>query len=415
MHVALVTIGTRGDVQPFVALGRQFIDQGHQVTLATHGDFEKLVREAGLAFAELPGSPRDLMEHPALLEALREGASLIRAQRKVPKPTTEQVKELVAAVAAAVESADLVVTSVLSRIAYRDDGSVPCATLCWWPIAPTSRYPAMMFPQVRLGPFYNRLTHQLAGLLDWAGLRTFNRIGELPPPPFGNPYKRLGRDMPLLCPVSRAMFSEPPDWPARARITGHWFWDREWSPSPELAEFVESGESPVTLAFGSIWPVLATAEDLTKVINLVRRTGRRVVMVGGPQDVPNDVFRTDDVHYPWLFPRSAAVIHHGSVGTTAEALRAGVPQVLVPTFNDGPFWAVHTRRLGVAAEPVPFTRFSHERLEASLRVALTDDSIRRRAEAVGLAVRAERGTENAVRILDEWVRDWHDQRASAGA
>lgn len=406
MRVSLVILGSRGDVQPVIALGRTLVERGHEVTLATHADFESLADEAGLPFATLPGSPRDFLAHPALAEALQQGASLIRAQRKVPKPTREQIRELISAVTAATAGADLVVTSVLSRIAYEDDGSRPWASLCWWPLSPTSRWPAMMFPPLRLGPAYNRLTHSLSSLLDWANLRMFRKIGELPPPPLRSPYASLGRDVPLLHPVSRQLFTEPADWPPHSHITGYWFWDRQWTPPPPLVEFVDAGTPPVILTFGSIWPVHPPAATLTKVLDVVRRHGRRLVMVGGPEDVPSDVFRIDDVHYPWLFPRSAAVIHHGGCNTTGEALRAGVPQVVVPTFADSPFWAARVQGLGVAAAPVPFRQFTAERLDDSLLVALTDETLRARARAVGEQVRAERGTDDAARILEDWVAGW---------
>ena len=413
MRVSLVILGSRGDVQPFIALGKTLVERGHEVTLATHADFEPLIAEAGLPYAEMPGSPRDFLAHPALAEALQEGASLFRAQRRVPKPTREQIRELMTAVKDATEHADLVVNSVLSRIAYEDDGTRPWASLCWWPLNPTSQWPAMMFPRTRLGPVYNRVTHHLSSLLDWVNLRTFRKIGELPPPPFGSPYTQLGRDVPLLHPVSRLLFTEPADWPSHSHITGYWFWERAWTPPPELVEFVEAGAPPVTLTFGSIWPVHPPAATLTKVLDVVRRQGRRLVMVGGPEEVPDDVFRIDDVHYPWLFPRSAAVIHHGGCNTTGEALRAGVPQVVVPTFADSPFWAAQVRALGVAAEPVPFREFTAERLETSLRVALTDEEMRSRATTVGEKVRAERGTEDAARILEDWVEHWRNEHGPA--
>lgn len=409
MRVALIVTGSRGDVQPFIALGRTLIARGHTVTLATHGDFATLVREAGLDFRVLPGSPRDFLAHPALAEALQQGASLFRAARKVPPQTPEHMRALAAAVAATAEDSDLVVNTILSRIPFADDGSRPWASLSWWPLNPTSRWPAMMAPRLRLGPLYNRLTHRAAGLLDSIAARMYRTPAGLPPLPFGRPYAELGRTVPLLCPISRTMFTEPPDWPGLSHITGYWFWDREWEPPTALREFVEAGQPPVTLTLGSIWPVHPPAATLAKVLEVVRSHGRRLIMVGGPPNVPHDVYRLEDAHYPWLFPRSAAVIHHGGCNTTGEALRAGVPQVIVPTFADSPFWAAQAHRMGVAAEPIPYPKFTPERLDASLSTALRDEEVRRRAREVGTAVRAERGTDTAVDLLEGWVKRWRDE------
>ncbi|MEU5170639.1 MULTISPECIES: glycosyltransferase [Streptomyces] len=414
MQVALVVTGSRGDVQPFIALGTTLMSRGHSVLLATHGDFEKLVRESGLDFAELPGSPKDFLAHPALAEALQQGASLFKAARKVPRHTQEHIRLLASRIEEVCKGADLVVNSVLSRILFEDNGKAPWASLTWWPLNPTGQWPAMMAPQSRLGPLYNRLTHRMAGLLDWISVRGYRKDADMSTLPFGAPYRELGRDVPLLCPVTREMFTEPSDWPALSRFTGYWFWDREWSPSAELVDFVESGDAPVSLSFGSIWPVHQPEKTLEKVLGVVRSHGRRLVLVGGgPENVPDDVFRVDDVHYPWLFPRSSVVIHHGGCNTTGEALRSGTPQVVVPTFGDSPFWAAQVQRMGVSPQPIPFSKFTAERLDEALGRALTDQGMARRAASVGEAVRAEKGTEAAVDVLEDWVERWNDRRKAS--
>ncbi|WP_055697328.1 MULTISPECIES: glycosyltransferase [Streptomyces] len=417
MQVSLVVTGSRGDVQPFIALGRTLTARGHSVILATHGDFEKLVREAGLDFAELPGSPRDFLAHPALAEALQQGASLFRAARKVPRQTPEHIRLLASRIAEVCEGADLVVNSVLSRILFQDNGKAPWASLTWWPLPPTKQWPAMMAPQSKSGPIYNRVTHKMAGLLDWVSIRGYRKDAGMPPLPFGAPYRELGRDVPLLCPVTREMFTEPGDWPALSKFTGYWFWDREWSPSDALVDFMEAGDPPVTLSFGSIWPVHQPDKTLRKVLGVVRSYGKRLVLVGGgPEEVPDDVFRVEDVHYPWLFPRSSAVIHHGGCNTTGEALRSGTPQVVVPTFADSPFWAAQVHRLGVSPKPIPFSKFTAELLDEALGKALNDEAMAKRAATIGEAVRAEQGTETAVDILEDWVKRWRGPGgANAGA
>ncbi|MFF5899575.1 glycosyltransferase [Streptomyces argenteolus] len=414
MQVSLLVTGSRGDVQPFIALGATLMSRGHSVVLATHGDFESLVRESGLDFAELPGSPRDFLAHPALTEALQQGASLFKAARKVPRPTQEHIRLLASRVEDVCKGADLVVNSVLSRIMFEDNGTSPWASLTWWPLNPTKQWPAMIAPQSRLGPVYNRLTHRMAGLLDWISIRGYRKQADMPALPFGAPYRELGRDVPLLCPVTREMFTEPSDWPALSQFTGYWFWDREWTPSAELVDFVESGDAPVSLSFGSIWPVHQPEKTLEKVLGVVRSHGRRLVLVGGgPDNVPDDVFRVDDVHYPWLFPRSSAIIHHGGCNTTGEALRSGIPQVVVPTFADSPFWAAQVHRMGVSPAPVPFSKFTAERLDEALGKALTDRDMAKRAAEVGEAVRAEKGTETAVDVLEDWVVRWNDRRKAS--
>ncbi|MEU3229444.1 glycosyltransferase [Nocardiopsis alba] len=416
MRISLIVTGSRGDVQPFIALGRAFTARGHDVTIATQEDFRELVREAELGYTPLPGSPRDFMAHPALAEALQKGASLFRAARAVPKQSTEATIELAARVAAAAEGADLVVNSVLTYVVSDNGDSVPWASVAWWPLNPTSRWPAMISPQVRLGRLYNRSTHLLAALVESILVRPHRRNTGLSPLPSFGPYRDLGRAVPLMCPITREMFTEPDDWPELSHITGYWFWDRQWTPSQELIDFYEAGEPPVALSFGSIWPVHQPERTLDKVLGVVRRHGRRLVLIGGgPKEVPDDVLRVDDVHYPWLFPRSAAIIHHGGCNTTGEALRSGTPQVIVPTFGDSPFWAAHAHRLGAAPKPVPYPKFTAERLDHALDIALNDRALRHRASELGEAVRAERGAENAAELLEEWARKWRTAHGDARA
>jgi sterol 3beta-glucosyltransferase len=103
--------------------------------------------------------------------------------------------------------------------------------------------------------------------------------------------------------------------------------------------------------------------------------------------------------HAWLFPRMAAVVHHGGAGTTAEGLRAGVPAVIVPFVFDQPFWGARLKARGLCPEPIPQKRLSAGRLADAMRVAVTDRGMRERASSMGAAIRAENGISNAVEIV----------------
>ncbi|MGC7102896.1 glycosyltransferase [Amycolatopsis lurida] len=404
MHVALVILGTRGDIQPFLALGRELVSRGHTVTLAAPGDHRELIAEARLDHRELPVSPAAYFAHPAFTEAIRKGASFVRAVRQVPRLSTMEMRNLASQVAVATEGADLIVNGLLCRVGMDAVNGPPWATVSFWPVHPTTRWPALFAPRLPLGRVYNRLTHTLSGLLDYAMFRPHARVMRTPPPRLGAPYGEAGRMVPMLLPVTPAMWSGKSDWPAETHLTGYWFLDRDWTPPAALADFLDRGTPPITLSFGSVWPVHRPGETMARVLDVVRSHGKRMVMVGdGPDEVPDDVFRIDDVHYPWLLERSAAIIHHGGANTTGEALRAGIPQVTVPAFGDCPFWGAQLHRLGVAAKPVPFRKFTAERLGDALAVVLHDESVRRRAIEISEVVSAENGPANAVRILEDWV------------
>ncbi|SFB47891.1 O-mycaminosyltylonolide 6-deoxyallosyltransferase [Amycolatopsis marina] len=424
MRVTLVAIGSRGDVQPFLALGAGLRERGHDVRLATHADFRDLTREAGLEYFPVPGSPKHYFESPELIKSLRRSPSALRLARTMPRQTAEAAAagtaQLDACVRPAFANADLVVSSVFNRNAYlAEPPDVPWALVSWYPNTPTTAFPAMGAPRLPLGGWYNRLSHHISQAAEWRMCRPIvnayrQRLGKAPLGP-RTPFSALERDRPTFYLQSPAVLPAPPDWPATNHMAGYWFWDREWQAPQELVEVVENGPAPVVLSFGSLWPAYPE-NSLELVADAVRAAGRRLVVVDGPtqDDLPEGVLRLHDVDYTWLFPRAAAVIHHGGFGTGAAVLRAGVPQVVVPIFVDHPFWAATMADLGVAPKGVPGARLSAPRLRKAVAQALGDARMRGRAADVGRCVRSDRGVERVCAILENWVApDGHAHREEA--
>ncbi|OZM72634.1 glucosyl transferase [Amycolatopsis antarctica] len=413
MRIAMVAIGSRGDVQPFIALGAGLRARGHQVRLATHGDFRKLTEEAGLEFFPIPGSPKHYFESPELIKSLRKSPSILRLTRTMPKHTAQAAAEgmaqLDACVAPAFQNVDLVVSSVFNRNTYlANPPDVPWALVSWYPNTPTSAFPAMGTPELPLGRLYNRLTHHVSHAIEWRMCRPIvnayrEKLGKKPLGP-RVPFAALEDDRPTFCLQSPSVLPAPADWPATNHVAGYWFWDREWQAPPELVELIEGGPAPVVLSFGSLWPAYPE-NSLQIVLDAVRAAGRRLVMIDGPKDteLPDDVLRLHDVDYTWLFPRAAAVIHHGGFGTGAAVLRAGVPQVVVPIFVDHPFWAARMAGLGVAPEGIPGAKLTARRLNRAVTRALEDPRMREKAADIGRYVRSDRGVERACEVLENWA------------
>lgn len=413
MRIAMVAIGSRGDVQPFLALGAGLRARGHEVRLATHGDFRALTREAGLEFFGVPGSPKHYFESPELIKSLRKSPSVLRLARTMPRHTAEAaasgMAQLDACVRPAFEGVDLVVSSAFNRNSYlADPPKVPWALASWYPNTPTSAFPAMGMPELALGGWYNRLTHHVSQAVEWRMCRPIinayreqlgkRPLGVLPP------FAALEAARPTFYLQSPSVLPAPPDWPAGNHISGYWFWDRDWTAPPDLAELVGSGPAPVVLSFGSLWPAFPE-NSLEIVAAAVRKAGRRLVVIDGPEadDLPADVLRLHDVDYSWLFPRAAAVIHHGGFGTGAAVLRAGVPQIVAPIFVDHPFWAARMAELGVAPKPVPGAKLNARRMGRAVAQALGDERMREKAANIGRYVASDRGVERACEVLEDWV------------
>ncbi|WP_406474318.1 nucleotide disphospho-sugar-binding domain-containing protein [Streptomyces platensis] len=421
MRLILTTLGSRGDVQPFVTLGHEMKRRGHQVGIAAPAEYGDLVAEAQLEHTPLPGAPSEFLPgrswkslaEPQLAAMVKHSTSAVRLSRAlsvIPKRAAHDPYDLVQALQAASRGADVVVNAVLTRPVHLLTGDeTPWAAVASWPHSQTGAFPAFGAPRLPLGPHYNRLTHAARAQLEWQFARravnAFRGSTGLPPLGLGSPLRTLGEDIPVFYPFSPSVLRPSWDWPKNSYLTGFWFWDRQWEPSSDLRGFVEEGPPPVVLTLGSMWPIHRRFHVLRMALAAVRKAGQRLVFVGGHpgEPLPSYAFHADEVDYRWLFPRSACVIHHGGPGTMGEALRAGVPQVALPALVDQPFWAAHMRSLGVAAEPVPLPKISLTKLHASLSECLSNAQLARRASQVATYVRSDGGVAEAAEALENWV------------
>jgi sterol 3beta-glucosyltransferase len=172
-----------------------------------------------------------------------------------------------------------------------------------------------------------------------------------------------------------------------------------------VAEFLNAGPPPVYVGFSSMIP-----RDPESTIHLALRAlqaaGTRGILGSGwmppdlHDDLPEDVLVLDEIPHDWLFPRVAAVVHHGGAGTTGAAIRAGTPEVVVPFYADQPFWGARVTALGLGPPPIPEKSLTAEALAMAIGIAVNDESIRRRSREAGELLRAEDGVEAAVGIVD---------------
>nr|WP_272918090.1 glycosyltransferase [Actinomadura rayongensis] len=172
-----------------------------------------------------------------------------------------------------------------------------------------------------------------------------------------------------------------------------------YEPPADLAAFLAAGPPPVYAGFGSMVAKDPELTDLT-VRTALRVAGLRGIVQGDPATSDDDVLAVRDVPHAWLFPRVAAVVHHGGAGTTAAGLRAGVPTIVCPFFGDQPYWGERVAALGAGPSPLPFRSLTVPDLASRLRRATSDPSIRERAAVVGARLRAEDGIARALDVLD---------------
>ncbi len=420
MNIALISLGSQGDVQPYLALGAALKNANHSVRLITHENFEDTARANGLDFWSVQGNVQEVAQSPEMLELLEQG-NFIKINQRTAKLAQALAVDWARDALRAVEGVDLLIAGIgglfLAR-ALSEKLNLPLLESYVIPFTPTREFPHPLVPAnaPKLGGFANRLSYRLVQQVMWQSSRAGDRLArrqilDLPPAPFWGlrPQKKTPR-APMLYGISPSVIPKPTDWNADIRMTGYWFLEpeSEWQPPAGLQSFLKAGPPPLYIGFGSMGN-RNPEETADLVLSALERTGQRAVLLKGwgglmSKTLPGNVYLSDAVPHTWLFPRMAAVIHHGGAGTTAAGLRAGVPNVVIPFFGDQPFWGRQVEALGVGPAPIPRKDLTIEKLAQAIQRVTTDKAVQRKAAHLGAAIREERGLENTVRVVETYGR-----------
>lgn len=411
MRVSIHTLGTRGDVQPYLALALGLQAAGHEVLLAAPSQFEAFIGSRGIRFAHLPGEFLDLMETPEAKAAMSgsggfaAGFALIKHFKPIGR------KELTLEWSAAKTfRPDLIIYHPKAIAAPHIAEKLGCPAVLASPLpgfTPTREFASPLVPFKSLGPL-NRVTHRLmagSGEAIFRGMVAEWRVSELglksrPAPPL-RPLATLYAYSPHVLPVPR-------DWPESVDVTGYWFLDdnQDWRPDVGLSAFLDADEVPVYIGFGSM-PGL-DPEAMTKVIiEALARVGKRGVLATGGGAIGTHDASAAHVHFiegaphDKLFPLMAACVHHGGAGSTASSLRAGKPTVICPFFGDQPFWGRRVEEVGAGPAPIDKKELTVEKLAAAISRATSDTTMARRAKALGADIAAEDGVGRAIAFLQQ--------------
>jgi sterol 3beta-glucosyltransferase len=414
MRIAIIAMGSRGDVQPYLALGKGLKAAGHFVRLITHENFEELVTSHGLEFCPVKGNVQEVMESPEIRKLLEKGNFLA-----INKYTAKIVQDISIDWArdglAACQGIDLLIAGVgglYLAISLAEKLNISFLQAYIFPFTPTKAFSAILLPQSisRLGGTVNRLSHHLFRQIMWQGFQKADRLARqqvlnLPPAPFWGSYNSpILRQYPTLYGFSSSIIPKPSDW-QNTQVTGYWFLDEaaDWTPPAALMKFLEGGTPPVYIGFGSMGS-RKPEETADLVLEALARTGQRGILLSGwgglsQANLPDTVFMVESVPHSWLFSRVAAVVHHGGAGTTAAGLRAGVPSIIIPFFGDQLFWGQRVAELGAGTAPIPRKQLTVKRLAQAINRAVTDPVMIQQAANLGATIQAEDGIANVVAVI----------------
>jgi UDP:flavonoid glycosyltransferase YjiC (YdhE family) len=416
MNITIATVGTRGDVQPYIALGCGLQSIGHQVKIATDPLFREFIETSGLGFLPVAADPRIALQE----DISRIGSNPIRLLRWIDRQFTPLARQYFIDMRVACQDSDAVLVSALAFAAMHVAQSlgIPSLATYLYPITPTREFPSMSASKVpgwlaKVGLF-NWLSFRLYNLMFFRMmLPLINKLrGEilgLPPVPWSY-YQHIDiSEVPIVYGYSRHVIPIPKDWGDHLHVTGYWFFDKSaCEPPPDLVNFIEHGPAPIYIGFGSMVDAEAV-KTMQIVLEALEITSQRAILYGGwsnfgSSGLPEYIYKVSDIPHQWLFPRMATIVHHGGAGTTAAALRAGVPSVIVPYFADQPFWARHIHQLGASPLPIPREELDSNTLADRLQEAVNEKSIQHNALSLGKKISKENGVTQAARLIDSYLK-----------
>jgi sterol 3beta-glucosyltransferase len=409
-RIALLTLGTRGDVQPFIALARGLKARGHDVVLGAPENFQSWIEGHGLEYRSI-GVDMQAFVQSLQARKVMAGNAFAMAQmwRETIVPLTRKSLDAIWQTA---RDADVIVYHPKTAGAA-DVGEATGAALFHaapFPIFPSKAFPLFALPG-NYGQWLNQLSYKLLLFSRLVFLPTLNRwrkdqLGLGRASPFGARTAARDRTPGQLCAVSPSVIpGYPADDSENIRTTGYWFLDegQDWRPDPELSDFLMRGDPPIYIGFGSM-----TSGDPTRLAQIivegVRSAGVRAILATGwgamgEIDVPATMHLIRAAPHDALFKHVSAVVHHGGSGTTAAGLRAGLPALVCPLTVDQPFWGRRVHALGCGPKPQSLKRLRSARLAEGLIELTKSDAYRVRAQEVASAIAKEDGVARAVEII----------------
>jgi sterol 3beta-glucosyltransferase len=419
MKIAITAVGTRGDLQPFIALGLGLKAAGHDVLIVSSKNEAAFVQDYGLDFFALNVDIQKIMEGDDVKD-MAKGNNPIKFIVSHLKGT-KKMKALMVATQAeiweACQDVDLIIFHPGMPIGFfiaKQLGKISVLANPF-PVVGTSNYPSILFYSMpRLGKAFNVFTHFIFQKLFWAlskpAIKQFWNATVKTTINFSVSaiQQQIQSGMPVINGYSELLFSHSNKWGKNICTTGSWLVETEknFTPPEALVQFIEKGEPPIYIGFGSMKDVNSFSTTLKMIAEALAITKQRAVVALGwsklnnGESIPENIFLLESIPHSWLFPKMKMVVHHGGAGTTAAGLTAGKPTIIIPHNADQPAWGLRVYELGVGAKPIKKTKLTTNNLANAILFA-TQPAIIENAEKLGVKLRKENGVGKAVEVISK--------------
>lgn len=419
--ITILSVGTRGDTQPYIALALELKKLGYQVRIAAGNSFGDFIKSYGIGFAPILSEMTSIDRDSEVIKKAMKADNplkLLLSFHKMKDYSALMMGDLYTAC----EGSELVIYHPGAAIGYfaAKKMGIPSVMATPFPLNKTKEYPSViLYGKIKPNPFMNGLSYIILQTALWmaskSAVKAFwkKKFGVVPED-YRCPFElQTTERLPTITSCSSFVFPRPRDWNENIHQSGYWFVgdDAEYTPSTELADFLDAGEPPIYVGFGSAFDSEESERTTQTVIDALKIAGKRGVLATGwsgmknTGNLPDSIFMLESIPHSWLFKRVSAVIHHGGAGTTAAGFKAGLPSVITPFGNDQHAWGQRAYDLGVGSKPIPIGKLTADNLAGAITFALGDEIVSN-AKQLGEKIGTENGAADAATVIGKCLEQW---------
>ena len=414
--LTFIASGTRGDVQPAIALGKALQQRGHTVRLLAGANFASWIQQHNLIPLPTQIDMQALMASEGGRAWVEKGHNPVQQMRIMRRLLDKHGMQIARDAWAACQGSDLLISSFTSdvyAVGMAQKLGIPHVSAPLQPTLFTTKDGRVLLNaplpnQISwINYYFGKLFIETAAWNLYGDIANRVRTEMLGLPGQTRQENRADRQkMTILHGYSSHVIPHPADWPNNFFTTGYWFLDEQaqWQPPGNLLDFLEAGSSPVAIGFGSM-----TGRNPQRmneiVLEAIEMSGQRTILLSGwaglgEMALPKSVLQLPSAPHSWLFPKMAAVAHHGGAGSTAAGLHAGVPSILIPHFADQPLWGRRVAALGVGPKAISRPKLTAHKLADAIDTAVSNQTMRQKAAELGEKIRGEDGIRKAVMLIE---------------